>query len=68
MYMTAQLTGQSLLFEAPVEPGALSVAPAPILAPRARFVNAEDHQRRSIAYGEWVERDDGHWVLRIPSC
>jgi hypothetical protein len=32
-----------------------------------RFVAVEDDQRRSIRYGEWVERDDGAWVLRVPA-
>lgn len=32
----------------------------------AEFVEVEDADRRSIRYGEWVERDDGYWVLRIP--
>jgi hypothetical protein len=30
-----------------------------------RFVEVEDDQRRRIKYGEWIERDDGVWVLRI---
>ena len=30
-----------------------------------RFVEVEDEQRRSIKVGEWVQRDDGYWVLRI---
>lgn len=29
------------------------------------FVEVEDASRRSIRVGEWVERDDGYWVLRI---
>jgi hypothetical protein len=32
-----------------------------------RLVEVEDDQRRSIRYGQWVERDDGAWVLRIPT-
>jgi hypothetical protein len=44
-----------LVFDGP--PGPL--APA--------FVEVEDDQRRSIKYGEWVERDDDVWVLRIPA-
>jgi hypothetical protein len=31
-----------------------------------RFVEVEDDQGRSVSYGRWVERDDGHWALRIP--
>ncbi len=32
-----------------------------------RFVEVEDTvTRASISYGEWVERDDGYWALRIP--
>jgi hypothetical protein len=30
------------------------------------FIEVEDDQRRSIKLGEWVQRDDGYWVLRIP--
>lgn len=32
----------------------------------AEFVEVEDADRRSIRYGEWLQRDDGYWVLRIP--
>lgn len=32
-----------------------------------RFVEAEDENRRSIKLGEWLQRDDGYWVLRIPT-
>jgi hypothetical protein len=32
-----------------------------------RFIENEDDQRRSIQYGEWVERDDGTWALRVPA-
>jgi hypothetical protein len=31
------------------------------------FVEVEDDQGRSIRFGEWVERDDGEWVLRVPA-
>jgi hypothetical protein len=31
------------------------------------FVEIEDDQRRSIRYGEWVQRDDGVSVLRVPA-
>jgi len=30
-----------------------------------RFVETEDENRASISIGDWVERDDGYWVLRI---
>jgi hypothetical protein len=30
------------------------------------FIEVEDDQGRSIQYGEWIERDDGSWVLRLP--
>jgi hypothetical protein len=30
-----------------------------------QFVELEDEWGRSIPYGEWIERDDGMWVLRI---
>lgn len=31
-----------------------------------RFVECEDQQRHGVSIGEWVHRDDGFWVLRIP--
>ena len=30
-----------------------------------RFVETEDENRASISIGDWVERADGYWVLRI---
>ena len=30
-----------------------------------RFVETEDENRASISIGDWVERDDGYWALRI---
>lgn len=30
-----------------------------------RFVEVEDANRRSVKFGQWVERDDGYWVLRV---
>ena len=32
-----------------------------------RFVEVEDTEGRSIKLGEWHERDDGLWELRIPN-
>ncbi len=31
-----------------------------------RFVEVEDESGASISLGEWVEREDGFWALRIP--
>jgi hypothetical protein len=31
-----------------------------------RFVEVEDEQRKSIDFGEWVQRSDCYWVLRFP--
>ncbi len=31
-----------------------------------RFVEVENPEGQSIAIGEWIERKDGYWVLRIP--
>jgi hypothetical protein len=31
-----------------------------------RFVEVEDETGRSVDIGEWVQRPDGFWVLRIP--
>ena len=30
-----------------------------------RFVEVEDSDGRSIKAGEWIERADGYWVLRL---
>jgi len=32
-----------------------------------RFVEVENSRGRSINFGEWVERSDGFWALRIVS-
>lgn len=29
------------------------------------FVEVEDSEGRSISIGEWLQRPDGYWVLRI---
>lgn len=31
------------------------------------FIEVENPEGASICVGEWVEREDGYWVLRIPS-
>ena len=30
-----------------------------------RFVEVEDDTGKSISFGEWVERPDGYWALRL---
>lgn len=30
-----------------------------------RFIEVEDETGKSIKFGEWKQRDDGYWVLRI---
>ena len=32
-----------------------------------RFVEVENSAGQSISVGQWVERTDGYWALRIPS-
>lgn len=32
-----------------------------------RFVEVEDFQGKSISPWNWVQREDGYWVLRIPT-
>jgi hypothetical protein len=32
-----------------------------------RFVEVENSAGESIRIGEWVERPDGYWALRIPT-
>lgn len=31
-----------------------------------RFVEVENSAGKSINFGEWIERPDGYWALRIP--
>lgn len=31
-----------------------------------RFVEVEDEEGKGLSFGEWIQRDDGYWVLRIP--
>jgi len=33
-----------------------------------RFIEVEDASGRNIAFGEWIERKDGRWVLRITAA
>ena len=33
-----------------------------------RFIEAEDADGKSIKFGEWLERADGRWVLRITAA
>ena len=33
-----------------------------------RFIEVEDANGKSIAFGEWIERKDGRWVLRITAA
>lgn len=37
----------------------------PPAAEAGRFVEVEDSQGRGIKFGEWLQRPDGYWVLRI---
>ena len=30
-----------------------------------RFIEVENEAGASIQYGEWLEREDGYWVLRV---
>jgi hypothetical protein len=32
-----------------------------------RFLDVEDDEERLVRFGEWLERDDGAWVLRLPN-
>lgn len=34
--------------------------------PAPRFVEVEDMEGKGIKLGEWIKRDDGYWVLRVP--
>lgn len=31
-----------------------------------RFVEVEDHRGIGISVGEWIQRENGYWALRIP--
>jgi hypothetical protein len=35
--------------------------------PAPRFVEVENDKGEGINVGEWVKRQDGYWVLRLPS-
>lgn len=37
----------------------------PPAAKSGRFVEVEDETGASIVAGEWIERENGHWALRI---
>jgi len=30
-----------------------------------RFIEVENEKGESVRFGEWVKREDGHWVLRL---
>lgn len=32
-----------------------------------RFVECDDGSGKSVNVGQWIDRGDGYWVLRIPS-
>jgi hypothetical protein len=40
----------------------------PPSAESGRFVEVEDNTGASIKLGEWVQRDDGYWALRISNA
>lgn len=44
-----------ILFDGPPRPEA------------GQFVEVEDENGISVRVGEWIERDDGLWTLRIPN-
>ena len=44
----------------------LTAPPGGPAEPPAVFVEVEDDQGRSITYGQWLQREDGAWVLRLP--
>jgi len=50
----------------PAEPFVDIVFDGPPSHESRRFVEVEDAIGRSIKFGEWVERTDGMWALRIP--
>jgi hypothetical protein len=31
-----------------------------------QLIDVEDDQGRSVNYGDWLEREDGTWALRVP--
>jgi hypothetical protein len=33
--------------------------------PNARFIEIEDENGKSIEFGEWIDRGNGTWALRI---
>lgn len=51
--LALQAQDTDILFDGPPGPEA------------GRFVEVEDMQRRSIRVGEWIDRGDGYWALRM---
>lgn len=35
--------------------------------PSGHFLEVEDQEGKSISIGDWLEREDNYWVLRIPT-
>ncbi len=31
-----------------------------------RFIEVEDESGAGLKIGDWIEREDGYWVLRLP--
>jgi hypothetical protein len=52
--MATELQAINVIFDGPPAPEA------------GRFVEVEDDAGRSLRIGEWLQRPDGLWALRIP--
>ncbi|TDW95370.1 MULTISPECIES: hypothetical protein [Kribbella] len=52
--MANEVQAINVIFDGPPAPDA------------GRFVEVEDDRGRSLSIGEWIERPDGLWALRIP--
>lgn len=37
----------------------------PPSATSGRFIEVEDDQGRSVSFGEWVQRPNGQWAIRV---
>ncbi len=58
--------GESTALDRPADDYIDIVFGGPPAHESGRFVEVEDSSGQSFKAGEWVERDDGYWCLRLP--
>ena len=65
-YWVLKASSEGLLDDNTIEKYVDIVFSGPPSHEAGRFVEVENAKGESIKFGEWIERDDGYWVLRIP--